>query len=145
MDGPGKALLESSRGKGWTYHCFVPDNSHPLFYAIDALGDQSEVVLAHSLLSSTVGTVATTCDLQVSTGKSRKEAALHSLQTADSGMGHPAQDWHFKCWWLYVSSDGGAGHQGFYLSIFFFISSSVQNSTQGLTCATQVNHPTLPQ
>lgn len=63
LDGPGKALLESSRGKGWTYHCLVPDNSHPLFYAIDALGDQSEVVLAHSLLSSTVGTVATTCDL----------------------------------------------------------------------------------
>lgn len=58
---------------GWTYHCLVPDNSHPLLYAIDTLRDQSEVVLAHSLLGGTVGTVATSCDLQVSTGKSRKK------------------------------------------------------------------------
>lgn len=33
--------------------------------------DQSEVVLAHRLLGSAVGTVAAACDLQVSTGKDR--------------------------------------------------------------------------
>lgn len=55
--------------QGAPYHCLIPDNSHPLLYPIDALRDQSEVVLAHRLLGSAVGTVAAACDLQVSTAR----------------------------------------------------------------------------
>ena len=53
------------------YHCLVPDDGHPLLDPVDALGDQSEVILAHRLLGSTVGTVAATRDLQVPAGKNK--------------------------------------------------------------------------
>ena len=53
------------------YHRLVPDHGHALLYPVDALRDQSEVVLAHRLLRSAVGTVAAARDLQVSTGKGK--------------------------------------------------------------------------
>lgn len=55
------------------YHRLVPDDGHPLLYPVDTLGDQSEVVFAHRLLGSAVGTVAAACDLQVATGKDEKQ------------------------------------------------------------------------
>lgn len=64
-------LEYSRRETAPPYHCLVPDHGHPLLYPVDALRDQSEVVLAHRLLGSAVGTVAAACDLQVSTGKDR--------------------------------------------------------------------------
>ena len=53
------------------YHRLVPDHGHALLYPVDALRDQGEVVLAHRLLRSAVGTVAAARDVQVSTGKGR--------------------------------------------------------------------------
>ena len=64
-------LEYSRRETAPPYHCLVPDHGHPLLYPVDALRDQSEVVFAHRLLGSAVGTVAAACDLQVSTGKDR--------------------------------------------------------------------------
>ena len=53
------------------YHRLVPDHGHALLYPVDTLRDQGEVVLAHRLLRSAVGTVAAARDLQVSTGKGK--------------------------------------------------------------------------
>lgn len=58
--------------QGAPYHCLVPDNGHPFLYPVDALRDQSEVVLAHRLLGCAVGTVAAACDLQVSAARTKK-------------------------------------------------------------------------
>jgi protein-tyrosine phosphatase len=62
------------------YHRLVPDDGHSLLYSIDSLRDQGEVVLAHCLLGSAVGTVATACDLQVSTVKDKNKVGsdLHA-------------------------------------------------------------------
>ena len=53
------------------YHSLIPDDRHPLLRAVGALRDQGEVVLAHRLLRSAVGTVAAAGDVQVSTGKGK--------------------------------------------------------------------------
>lgn len=52
-----------------TYHTLLPDHGHALLDAVGALGDEGEVVLAHSLLRSGEGAVGTACDLQVPTGE----------------------------------------------------------------------------
>lgn len=59
------------------YHRLVPDDGHPLLYPVDTLRDQSEVILAHRLLRSAVGTVATACDLQVSTARTKNKVGSH--------------------------------------------------------------------
>lgn len=72
------------------YHRLVPDDRHPLLYPVDTLRDQSEVILAHCLLGSAVGTMATASDLQVSTGKDenkvgfRPEFRLKGSPTSDT-------------------------------------------------------------
>lgn len=60
------------------YHRLVPDDGHPFLDPVDALGDQSEVVLAHRLLGGAVGTVAAARDLQVSTGRNENRVGFSS-------------------------------------------------------------------
>lgn len=67
-------LLECPWGP--PYHRLVPDDGHPLLDPVDALRDQGEVVLAHRLLGSAVGTVAAARDLQVSADEDENEAGL---------------------------------------------------------------------
>lgn len=54
------------KGK-YTYHTLVPDDGHPLLGAVDALGDQAEVVFAHGPLGGVEGTVGAARHLQVTT------------------------------------------------------------------------------
>lgn len=54
------------------YHSLVPDDRHPLFHTIGALGDGCEVVLPNRLLGSAEGAVGTPGELQVSTGKGKE-------------------------------------------------------------------------
>lgn len=111
-DGPGGLLLERSRGERDgvpSYHRLVPDDGHPLLDPVDALGDQGEVIFAHRLLGSAVGTVATACDLQVSTGRDTKQGAgfrpefslkgKSQLQTPNAGFNlKPQRDSRERIW-----------------------------------------------
>ena len=61
------ALASPTSPQAWTYHTFLPDHRHALFYTVDALGDQREVIFANSLLGSSEGAVRTACHLEVPT------------------------------------------------------------------------------
>lgn len=53
------------------YHSLVPDDRHPLFHTIGALGDGCEVVLPNGFLGSAEGAVGTPRELQVSAAKEK--------------------------------------------------------------------------
>lgn len=61
------------------YHSLVPDDRHTLLHAIGALRDSREVVLPNGFLGSAEGTVGTSRELQISTGKGESFTCLQQM------------------------------------------------------------------
>lgn len=86
-----------------TYHTLVPDETHPLLSAIDALRNQSEVIFTHGSLGSVEGTVCTSCHLKITTGQkvmkekeNRRDMMLISMHREDN-YNTKLHSWHYDC------------------------------------------------